>query len=132
METEQQQPSKTNSIPKEHQQKASVAQEALRQSFHGKMCPLLSISGLRAEASRVVNFAGASPSQQSQGDAVGCQGPACQFFIVTSADDESNPTCGACTLALTPSAILGVQQTLASAIRAIGEFMAGYRIRSKS
>jgi hypothetical protein len=100
---------------------AKEAHAALVASFGGKMCPLLSIGGMRAApASPLVgaNGMGFSPTSQD-GEALGCQGPNCQWFILTGANKFGHANAGACAVGVLPSAIIQLGHAMNEQAKAI-------------
>lgn len=90
----------------------AIAREKLLSTFAGKMCPLLSIGGLRPSAPALVVGAMGSPLPGSaDGEALSCQGPNCMLFLITSSDEQRRPTGGQCSIALFPNAILQLRDT---------------------
>lgn len=74
-------------------------------AFNTRLCPLLSISGLRQTQSNLVGLGGGGIG--GGGEAVACQGPACMMFQPIA--DESGIVVDAkCSLALTPMALAQV------------------------
>src|SRR5260221_13829167 len=74
------------------------AQRALLASYSGKLCPYLTIAGLKQGGGLVgVNI-------PSQSEAIGCQGPNCALFAPIA--DENGRVCsGGCGVALLPTAV---------------------------
>jgi len=99
-------------------EKLQKARESLFKSFSGKLCPFLSIGGMKPEPTNIVGPLGAAAKPPS-GEAVGCQGPNCMMFALTAADDEQNANAGACTMALLPSAIFQCRDVIGGGIQAL-------------
>ncbi len=78
------------------------AQRALLASYSGKLCPYLTIAGLKQGGGLVgVNI-------PSQSEAIGCQGPNCALFVPIA--DENGRVCsGGCAIALLPTALAQVK-----------------------
>jgi hypothetical protein len=90
-------------------EKQSKARAALFATFQGKVCPILSVAGLKPpEPSRLASLGG--PPPEPKGEAIACQGPVCQWFVITGGDAEGNAIAGGCVVALLPSAILQLKK----------------------
>lgn len=94
----------------------AAARDQLIRSFSGKMCPYLSISGLRPSTGlALVGATGNALPGAAEGEALSCQGPNCMKFIITAADQDGRATGGACADAVLPSAILQLRDLNAQA-----------------
>lgn len=103
----------------------AAARELLLKSFAGKMCPYLSIGGLRP-ATSLVGAMGGPLNSGAEGEALSCQGPNCMKFIITTGDDAGRATGGACADALLPAAILQLRDANLSIAK---QFIGNYKIK---
>src|SRR3954467_15636213 len=83
----------------------AAARDSLLKSFSGKMCPYLSIGGLRSAVQPSLIGATGAPLGTPEGEALSCQGPNCMKFVITGGDEQGRAVSGGCADALLPSAI---------------------------
>lgn len=108
------------------QAKAKDAEKKLIASFAQKMCPVLSIGALsQAPAPSPLVSVPGQAAQRPEPEVMGCQGPACQWFVATTADDAGNVTGGGCVIALIPSATLQLRD---ANIGIANSFIGNYKI----
>lgn len=99
-----------NEDPKEQ------AKRRLYNSYAGKLCPILTktaaapASGLGGQG--LVGATGAPVGGGSEEEVMGCQGPNCMLFMLTSADPQGNAVGGACAVAVIPGALVQLRDTI--------------------
>lgn len=99
---------------------ALLADQQLRQSYGAKVCPIISIGVDKfADDPGLLTNLGERPAGQKDAEVAACVGPACQFFMLTSADKVGRPTGGGCAVALLPAAVMRLQETIAAGIAAM-------------
>lgn len=88
-----------------------VDHAALQASYAGRMCPILSMVGLRPPAAPLMVGLVGEPRAAPEGEAVGCQGPHCMWFL-SIPNERGVIVGGSCAMALVPTAIVQVQNAV--------------------
>lgn len=85
-----------------------IDMEAVRKSYAGKFCPILSIASLGKPESKIVTAEG--PADKPS--ATACQGQSCMFFKLV-ANEKGEVVAGECAISLMVSALTAGQNAIA-------------------
>lgn len=92
-----------------------VDHEGLQNSYAGKICPILSLGGLRPPTKQPAKIVGLiAEMPEPEGSAIACQGPNCMWFTPIT-DDAGVVRAGSCAISLIPTAVMQVQAAVATA-----------------